>query len=368
MHDFFPNNYSWSLQIIRILGHVPYQGGEASEILEATSRIKVGDYESFHQEWMRLGLRTLMKANEAMDQGRTETARNAYLRGSNYIRTAEFYLTPQDPRKVETYMKGVDAFRKGAELLPHPPQIIEIPYEGSFLTGYYFKAPDQEEGPAVVMFGGLDSTAEELYFSCAQIFNERGISLVAVDGPGQGGSLRLNGIHSRYDFEVAGTAVYDWTVANLDVDPDRIGICGVSMGGYMAARVAAFEPRYKCCAVFGANFDYHKVWISRGDNNPLGDIVQHVVGANSMEEAREKLEKFNLRGVAEQIKIPTFIIHGEDDRNISVNFAYELYNRLTCPRWLHIVPTSSTGSAHCQVDNPTEAFPMYDWIKEHLNS
>ncbi len=59
----------------------------------------------------------------------------------------------------------------------------------------------------MIMFGGLDSLAEELYFGPCQHLNERGIALLVVDGPGQGASLRLNHIYTRYDFNVAGTAV-----------------------------------------------------------------------------------------------------------------------------------------------------------------
>jgi dipeptidyl aminopeptidase/acylaminoacyl peptidase len=142
----------------------------------------------------------------------------------------------------------------------------------------------------------------------------------------------------------------------------------VSMGGYMAARSAAFEPRFKACAVWGAVYDYQSVWARRPDNHPLAKILQHVVGAESMEEARKKLDLFNLRGVAEKISMPTYIVHGEDDRQVSVENAYNLYNDLTCPRWLKVVAKSNPGSAHCQVDNVTETYEMYDWLKLQLNA
>ena len=367
MFHYFPDNYMWSYQVVRIMSQAHFGGGEVNEILETASRIKVGDYENFHEEWMKTGNRALVTASKALDRERIETARAAYLRASNYIRTAEFFLQPDDPRLVETYVTGVNAFRKGADMLNNPPKTIQIPFENSFLPGYFFPAPGVQEGPAVIMFGGLDSTAEELYYGQAQLLNERGISLIAVDGPGQGGALRLNHIHSRFDYETAGTAAYEWTAQHLDVDPERIGIMAVSMGGYMAARMAAFEPRFKACAIWGAVYDYNSVWAKRPDNHPLAKILQHVVGAETMEEARQKLNSFNLRGVAEKISMPTYIIHGEDDRQVSVENAYKTYNDLTCPRWLKIVPASSAGSAHCQVDNITESYSLLDWLKEQLS-
>lgn len=367
MWHFFPENYMWSYQIIRMFSQAHYGGGEVNEILEVANRIEVGNYNSFHKEWMSLGNRTLTKANFAMDRGRKETARAAYLRASNYIRTAEFFLQPDDSRKMPTYLKGVEAFRKGASLLDNPPQTVEIPFENACLTGYFFKAPQQTNGPLMVMFGGLDSTAEELYYGPASLLNERGISLLAVDGPGQGGSLRLHNIHSVYNYEVAGTGVYEWAIANLDIDPDQVGIMAVSMGGYMAARCAAFEPRFKLCAIWGAVYDYYETWANRPDNHPLSNILQHILDVSNMQEAREKLRNYTLKGVADKIKVPTYIVHGEDDRQNIVENAYRVYNDLNCPRWLKIIPTSDTGSAHCQVDNITETFEMYDWIKEQFS-
>lgn len=368
MWHYFPDNYMWSYQIVRMISQTYSGGGETNEILDVASRIKVGDYESFHHEWAKLANKTLTKANDAMDQNHLETARASYLRAANYFRTAEFFLQPDDERKLPIYEKGVETFRKGSELLANPPKAVEIPFEHAVLPGYFFEAPGQEKGPLMVMFGGLDSTAEELYFGPAQLLNERGISLLALDGPGQGGALRFHHIHSRHDYNTAGTAAYEWAVENLNVDPNRIGIMAVSMGGYMAARCAAFEPRFKACAIWGAVYDYNDVWSKRPDNHPLAKILQHIFGVEDMPAAREKLQHYNLRGVAEKIQVPTYIVHGEDDRQNVVENAYSVYNDLTCPRWLKIIPASSPGSSHCQVDNITETYEMYDWLKEQLMS
>ncbi|WP_210608459.1 alpha/beta hydrolase family protein [Priestia flexa] len=366
MWRYFPDNYMWSYQIVRMISQSYFGGGEVNEILDAASKMELGDFESFHREWMNTGHKALSKANDAMDKGNKETAREAYLRSANYFRTAEFFLQPDDERKIPTYLKSVESFKKGSELLDHPPKAVNIPFEHASLPGYFFEAPGQKNGPMMVMFGGLDSTAEELYYGPAQFLNERGISLLALDGPGQGGALRLHHIHSRHDYDVAGTAAYEWAVDNLDVDRDRVGVMAVSMGGYMAARCAAFEPRFKACAIWGAVYDYNDVWAKRPDNHPLAKILQHIFGVEDMSAARAKLQHYNLKGVADKIKAPTYIIHGEDDHQNKVDNAYNVYNDLTCSRHLKIVPKSSPGSSHCQVDNITETYEMYDWIKEQL--
>lgn len=367
MWYYWSENYMWSYQLARILGHTTvYGGSQYSECLEAASRITLGDYNSWFIEWNRLGDRVLAQANAAMEQGNFESARVHYLRAADYIRLGEFFLQPEDSRKNETYEKGINAFKKGAALLDNPPIPVEIPYENSYLPGYFYRSP-QEKGPVMVMFGGLDSTAEEVYYALAPYLLERGIGLIAVDGPGQGGALRMNNISSRYDYEKAGTAVFDWASEQPEIDPERIGIMAWSMGGYMAARTAAFEPRYKVCGIFSAVYDYSEMWANRPDDHPLANIFKHVMGVETIQDAREKLKNYNLRnGIAEQIQCPTFILHGEDDRQGNIDQAYRVYNALTCPKWLHIVPTGHTGDVHCQADNHTQAFPLFDWLKNTL--
>lgn len=356
----------FSYQVQRALTQSLYGGGETNEVLATASKIEVGNLESFHKEWLGQGRRSLAEAHQAHDQGRTTSARAAFLRAANYLRTAEFFLLPVDGRKFPTYQSSVAAFQQGVALLPSPPRRVEVPFEGAVLPGYLFAVPGQPQAPLMIQFGGLDSTAEEFYYGPAQLLNERGVALLTLDGPGQGGALRLHGLHHRYDYEVAGTAALDWVLANLDVDPARIGIMAVSMGGYMAARMAAFEPRFKLCAIWGAVYDYQEIWANRPDNHPLATILQHIVGVEDMAAAREKLARYNLRGVAEKITMPTYILHGEDDRQNPVSHAYRTFNDLTCERTLDVVPASLPGSAHCQIDGFTRSFPMFDWIQKTL--
>jgi dipeptidyl aminopeptidase/acylaminoacyl peptidase len=291
------------------------------------------------------------------------------LRAFNYLRTSEFFLVPHDSRKLPSYLKCRDAFLKAIKRFDTKPFQVEVPFEGSSLPGYLFAPAGVKNPPLMIMFGGLDSLAEELYFGISQHLNERGIALLAMDGPGQGASLRLNHILTRYDFNVAGTAVLDWAIENLkdQVDAARIGIGAVSMGGYMAARCAAFEPRFKVCMIFGAVWSYYDIWKNRPDNHPLAEIVKHIVGADNMADARERLKLFTMEGVADKISMPTYVLHGEDDRQNFVENAYKMRDALTCKNVVEIVPKEESGSAHCCIDDFTKTFNMYDWIAKEIH-
>ena len=312
---------------------------------------------------------------KAIAQQNPITARRSYLRAFNYLRTAEFFLKPSDARKMPTYLKARDAFLKAIPHFEQKPLQVQVPFgagraDQSFLPGYLFTPAGIRQPPLMIMFGGLDSLAEELYFGISQHLNERGIALLAMDGPGQGYALRVNHMLTRFDFEAAGTAVLDWAIASLGehVDTSRIGIGAVSMGGYMAARCAAFEPRFKVCMILGAVWSYYDIWKNRPDNHPLAEIVQHIVGADNMADARERLKQFTLDGVAEKISMPTYVLHGEDDRQNFVENAYKLDAALACEHVLEIVPKESSGSAHCQIDDFTKTFNMYDWIAKKIKA
>lgn len=368
MWHFFPGQYMPSYQVNRALTQAHYGGGEFAEILEVASQITPGDNESFHQAWVSMGNKVYDLADDYLAAENTVSARRTFLRAFNYLRTAEFFLKPSDQRKMPTYLKARDAFLKAVSVFDKKPKQVQVPFEGSQLPGYLFLPDGVKNPPLIIMFGGLDSLAEELYFGPCQHLNERGIALLAMDGPGQGASLRLNHIYTRYDFNVAGSAVLDWAIGNLqeDVDTSNIGVMAVSMGGYMAARCAAFEPRFKICVVWGAVWSYYDIWKNRPDNHPLAEIVQHIVGAENMTDARERLKKFALDDVAEKISMPTYVLHGEDDRQNFVENAYKLRDALTCEKVVEIIPKESSGSAHCQIDDFTKTFNMYDWIAKKM--
>jgi dienelactone hydrolase len=371
MWYYFPGKYMPSYQVNRALTQAHYGGGEFAEILEVASEIDPDNRQSFNAAWLKMGDRVEALAHDFEKNGNLVSARRTYLRAFNYLRTAEFFMQLDDDRKLDTYKRCRESFIRATKYFDKKPIQVEVPFEDSFLPGYLFAPEGIENPPAMIMFGGLDSLAEELYFGISQHLNERGIALLAMDGPGQGAALRLNHIHTKYDYNVAGTAVLNWTIENLaaHINVNKIGIMAVSMGGYMAARCAAFEPRFKTCVVFGAVWSYHEIWKNRPDNHPLAKIVQHIVGANDMNEARKLLEGFTLEGgVAEKISMPTYILHGEADQQNFVENAYKLAQALKVEHVLEVIPKDESGAQHCQVDDFTKTFNMYDWIEKKMKA
>ena len=175
-----------------------------------------------------------------------ESAREAFLRASNYYRTAEFFLhgNPRDPRILETWRQSRETFRRAARLFDHPIEVVKIPYGDTTLPGYVCR-PDNSRTPrkTLILQTGFDGTAEELYLEVAIFALRRGYNVLIFEGPGQGGALREQHLYFRPDWEKVVTPVVDFALTRPEFDPRRLALMGISMGGDLAPRAAAFDPR-----------------------------------------------------------------------------------------------------------------------------
>lgn len=371
MIEFFHNHKSWNYQTLRLACEAAQGGGEMYEIWRAVYRLRAqeGDMDAWWREWTALGDHVSGLGREAFTAGARATARARFFRAANYYRQAEFYMSHQDPRKLATWETGTASFRAAGELGEPPLEFVNVPYEGTTLPGYVVKPAQPAEGrrPAVIFFGGADSTKEELYYLGAGMLAERGMICLAAEGPGQGEPLRRRQMYTRPDFEVAVRAAVDYLLTRPDVDPDRIGLVCCSMGGYYGARAAAFEPRLNALVLYGACYD---VLRDLHDNYPpIRRNMGWITGSASEEETRDKLGQYNLQGILHQIKCPVLISHGTNDGLVHPRSAQQTYDELQCPKELKWWTAEETGSLHCHVDNPSEAFPyMYDWMAARLGN
>ncbi len=192
------------MQSLRTVGHAPYGGADIAECVVAGKAIRELDAESWYQAWYGLAELTAAAARAAEAAGHRVSAREAWLRASNYFRTAYCFLigAPVDPRVVDCYRRQRDAFAAGAALLAVPPTRIAIPYEGTMLPGLFFRT-GSERGPrpTLIITGGYDSTLEETYFFSGAAALARGYNVILFDGPGQGGALIEQGLVFRPDWE-----------------------------------------------------------------------------------------------------------------------------------------------------------------------
>jgi pimeloyl-ACP methyl ester carboxylesterase len=274
---------------------------------------------------------------------------------------------------------------------------VEIPYERTTLPGYFYR-PDVSPAvrPLIVMHNGFDGSVEEMHFLGAQAAVERGYNVLAFDGPGQFGPLHREGLTFRPDWERVVGPVLDYALSRIEhVDPARIALMGVSMGGLLAPRAAAFDKRLAACIANDGLYDYgaaqlanvppgfrdefkRRLRAERDDeiDGLLANIMissptarwafthgMYAMGAKTPRGYMAASLDYTLgEGIAEAISCPTLVCEAEDD----LFFAGQpqmLYDHLTCPKTLLRFSSAEGAGAHCQVSASRLAFArIYDWL------
>jgi 2,6-dihydroxypseudooxynicotine hydrolase len=261
--------------------------------------------------WVEDGHAHAERAREAESLGRTLTAGEAWNLAALSYHFAKFVWMLDLERYEEATRLAVAALRNAHRHLDPTAERIEIPFEGGTTLVGNLRRPAGDPAPLVLLFPGLDSTKEE-FFGWENVFLARGLATFSLDGPGQGETGLLLPIYPNY--EVAATAAIEALSSRDDVDLDRIGAAGVSLGGYYAPRAAAYEKRIKAAVGISGPFDFAANW--DGMPEQTRETVCHHTGARSLEEGREKAGELNLYEAAKLIDRPFLAITGRNDRLI----------------------------------------------------
>ena len=380
--SYFPESYRWSHGVLIGLNSAPWGGAEIGEVHRIGLRLRdhVGDDKAWFREWSREAEDLEKKGRAHLAAGRHATAGSYLRRAANYYHVGERFLQPKS-EGLEAYRRGVDCFREAAKLIARPRiEHLEIPFEGTALPALLVhpqRLGRNGRAPAMIYFDGFDVTKEIQYFKGVADLAERGIACLIVDGPGNGESVRFRDLYLRHDTESYATACYEFLAARADIDPKRIGVMAISLGGYYAPRAAAFEPRLACCIAWGAQWDYHAIWKARFeklDQNKLPSLSvpwQHllwILNVQTRAEALKKLEPFRLDGVVEKIACPFLLLHGEGDEQISLPLAQHCFDRVgSKKKTLKVFTRQEGGYHHCQIDNVSIGVAyMWDWLEAVL--
>ena len=379
LFNYFPN-YVWNLSVAIALE----SGAQIGEImdmcqplLERAERGEDAGTADFMQSWIKEADKLAGLAQEDEEAGHLFSAADKQKRAALYYLVGERMQGHGHPGRAETYRKGVDAFMSSIENAKENCERVEFPYQGKTLSGYFTRA-EGVTGPApcVLYLNGLDSNKEMLYWS--QLPHElarRGISCLCLDQPGTGESLRLNGFPADPISENWGTPAYEYLASRDDVDAERIGITGISLGGYYAPRVCANEPRFAAGACWGANHNWAEVQhkrLKREGENPVPHYwnhVQWVFGADDMESFFKKADLMCLDGEMEKIRVPFLVTHGIGDRQISVDYAHTAYDQLinSPKRALKLFTEREGGVEHVGADNMSFGrHYIADWFADTL--
>ncbi len=260
--------------------------------------------------WSECGTMHAQMGEQAEMQGQYVSAAQHYFQASMAYHFGKFLFVHSPLELRVAHDQTVSTYKKALPYFDFPGEHVAIPYEhGATMYGILRKPWHTPKAPVVLLVPGLDSVKEEMHIY-GEDFLRRGMAVLALDGPGQG---EMEFDHAmRHDYEVPVRYAIDYLEGRADVDAKRVGLMGVSLGGYYAPRAAAFEPRLKATIANCGGYNF----VSHFDRLPghTRAAFAHRLKAANEADALAKLAAFNLEGVMEHVQSPLLIIMGRRDR------------------------------------------------------
>jgi pimeloyl-ACP methyl ester carboxylesterase len=294
-----------------------------------------------------------------------------FISAAFFYRAAEFFVDPSDPDKNDLYNRFIGLFDRAFK--DDNFLRFDVPYGKSFLPAIRMVPKEEKNKHTIVIHGGFDSYIEEFY-SMAQFFTDLGYEVIAFEGPGQGAALKKHDLPLTHEWEKPTKAILDYFKS------EDITLLGISMGGYLCLRAAAFEPRIARVVAWSIVLDYMQMpptfarWLlklflkSERLMNYTAKLkmkfdYQHKWGINNlmtitqtktpMDSIKVFLE-FNENNLhSDLVKQDVLILSGAEDHFIPLKMHYKQVKALTNAKSVteRIFTTKDQAQNHCQIGN-----------------
>lgn len=393
------NEQHFSFQLVRRLAYTTARAADIGECISVAKKIIDDDITSWYTQWLFMANRMHTLAQEFEKEGHLISAGETLMRATNYYLAAEFYLVEKKDRqkRLDIWQNAHDSFIKAITFL-YPTNAIkpvQIPYNNTTIPGYFCTAENvTQDAPLLIIHSGFDGTAIETFWSTGLPAIKRGYHCLIFEGPGQGEMIIKQNIPFRFDWEVPVNAVIDFAEQLPGVNKEKIALMGISFGGYLAPRAAAFEKRIKACIANDGVIDFSAPFykfpqeltvLIEHDPEKFNTILtqaieSHLSGKWAFENAMWRfaqdtpaslmkyIQPHNLKEVAKKITCPTLVIDSEAE-SFFVGQPRLLYDILECPKTLLRFTREDTAQAHCQVGaNLISTAKIFNWLDKTLET
>lgn len=379
-----------------------YRGdADVGEVLATAGRISNGDANSWVTEWTATADATRAAAEAAVTAGRHVSAWSAYRRAATYYNTALYLITSSSEaeRSLDLWRTHRACWDRAVDLWPTPAERLAIPYEGTTLPAYLFRAPDAQPGeprPLVVLNNGSDGATSGMWTAGGAAAVERGYHWMTFDGPGQQAALFEQGIPFRHDWEAVLTPVLDALLTRPEVDPERLALIGISQAGYWVPRALAFEHRFAAAVADPGVVDVSTSWIDplpgplrkeladgKRDafdrNMHLGERLSHktralldfrgapyAIPGDSRYDLYQAVMRYRLGDEVDRIDTPLLITNPEAEQ-FWPGQSQQLYDRLPGEKQLVSFSAHEGASRHCEpLGRALRDERVFDWLDTYI--
>lgn len=385
---------------------------EAGEMITAINQANAAPggatYQSFCDAFTAMGNQVTGWATDAANKGHSVSARAQFLRAAQYYNMVLFFVlgTDKPGEEEQVYKTMAVAFANAAALMTPAWERVSIPYEGSNLPGWFLSpGGTATKRPTVILNNGSDGQNVDLLVYGGEAALERGYNALMLEGPGQAEMLFERKVPFRYDWEKVITPVVDYLVKRPDVDPSKIALTGISMGGYMVTRAAAFENRLAAVVadpgVISPYFGFPKEIRElgeAGDQQTVNaiwkeDVIDNtnavenfslrkrleIFSAEALEQARKgqiptdwyglnrTIKQFDNTSVLKQIQVP-MLVTDYDLETFYPDQPKQVYDALTGKKKDYVIFTIPQGAQYHDAPMAPQRHNevIFDWLDETL--
>jgi pimeloyl-ACP methyl ester carboxylesterase len=333
---------------------------------------RIRRFEDMDREFAKQARKRMARAEACEKEERFESARESYFIAALLWSAAQWPLFEinDDAPAYEAEMNR--AFEKVVRYMDRPIERADIPFAGKALPAYLHlpRAPKEgERFPAVLSIGGLDGSKENMVSLYGDRYLQRGIAVLALDGPGQGEAASRGIFMTDANFGDAAVAAIDWLERHPAIDSGRIAVRGNSFGSYFGT-VAASRLGTRILAFAAAGICQEPGMDSICNHaNPWYKVRMMFMSGFDDEGAFDRfIAAFDLRRFAADIKAPYMILAGEDDALSPITCTYELFEHITAPKRLVVYEGSNHGirDGGSAQEGEEKTTVVSDWLKARL--
>jgi len=336
----------------------------------AAIRERVKKYADIEPAFAGTARRREAKARAAEADGSPVTARDNYFMAAIHWGSAQWSRHQNDAQNLAYNQSKRDCYARYAALADHPIEPVFIPFKGQSLPGWFHLPPGYQGGriPVVISFPGMDTYKEVFVALKGDRWLERGIAVLALDGPGQAECRVLGLTVSMENWTAVGTAAVDWLLARKEIDPERIGAFGNSFGSFFVTIVAANEPRIRACVANSNNLEpgFHTIFEEASPSYKKRFMYM----AGFTDEAKFDAFRRTLtwEGQAEKIRAAYLCVTGEADELSPISFSEKMLARMTAPRMFVVYQDARHAIGACPSVNlgPHPPTLVADWMAQRF--
>jgi alpha-beta hydrolase superfamily lysophospholipase len=303
--------------------------------------------------------------------GHRETAMELYYQATLQYADAQHVVFETGDEKRFLHGGLMRCYDKVRELAPYRIEHVDVPWNGTVVSGNLHLAPGDGPKPLVFYVPGCDQTKEAWPHPYYNQALQRGMHAFSFDGPGQGES-NLRGIRLTADnYEDAASAVIDYLLQRPEVDAKKIGVYALSFGSYWGMRIAAKEKRLAAVAAPWASF-VDKYYLMTEESPRYKQLFAYLTQSENEEQLDKVVADMHMEGRMEKITAPTLLVSGEYDPRAPISEVIRLFDQMKAPAELWLLPDqhhngSITQKARSSVwEADIHAF-VCDWLRDRFN-